>query len=204
MTSFLISGEDREKLSYVLVNRIRELQYSARIQELENQLNTRVAYDVFTTPFAHYPDTGDANCMCSELGVFLSFRWFDTNGNMVMNTDFPYTIIERKFFLRDRLLTVDQWITLLESFYEDRVAECDPAAVEIVQTFDPTAPMSDALVELIDEDYDVEAIFHAKVMLDELRAKKAAWTLELEGLRRELNNMGDKMIQLIVELALNR
>ena len=41
-------------------------------------------------------------------------------------------------------------------------------------------------------------------MLDDLRAKRDEWTLEIEGLRRELDHMGGKILALITDLSLNR
>ena len=143
--------------------------------------------------------------MFRALGIFVSIHSFDTNGNLVRNTEnSTSTIHEQMNCLGTRAYTIDQWKIILESFFEVMRTACDPAAVEIVQAFDTTAPMSDELVEVVDDDPILEEIFNAKMMLKELRDKKAAWTLEIEGLRRELDHMGDKMIHLLVDLSLNR
>ena len=185
----------------MLVNRVRELQsYTPRIEELEDNLRNPVTYEVFRgCPYA------DALGMFHALGIFVSTQSFDTNGNLVRNTEVSTsTITEQMNSLGTKAFTIDEWKIILESFFEVMRIACDPAAVEIVQAFDTTAPMSDELVEVVDEDPILEEIFNAKMMLKELRDKKAAWTLEIEDLRRELDHMGDKILALIADLSLNR
>ena len=186
----------------MLVNRVRELQgYTPRIQELEDKLRNPVGYVVFRDcPNAY------ALGMFSTLSIFVSSRSFDTNGNLVMEgpNHFNSTLTQRMGSLGTRVFTIDQWIIILEEFFEVMCFPCDPDAVEMVLAFDTTGPLSTELGAVLDTDVMVEDMFNAKVMLDELKNKKAAWTLEIEGLRRELDHMGDKILALITDLSLNR
>ena len=218
MTSFLISGEDREKLSYVLVNRVRELQeYELRVEELQDNLRNPTWYRIFRGcpddcqgPGAGRHRGAYALGVYYTLSIFLSYLSFDTNGNLLVDSNGNLVVSDssmnrRNHYLRTRAFTIDQWINIVGHFFEQLGRRCDdPVLVEMVRAFDMTGPMSVEFSLLLDGDDVNFHLFNAKMMLGHLQHKKAAWTLEIEDLRRELDHMGDKILALITDFSLNR
>ena len=176
MTSFLIYGEDRERLRYVLVNRVRELQvYKLRVEELEYNLTCGMGFaDVFQQPRdVQRFDDGRvlrvANNTIRQFNMFTWMRRFNRNGAVYIL--FRYYAFKNPVYMR--YFVMDQWIIILEAFCE----------------------------WVVEHESD-ECLSDAKFILQVFKDKKTEWTIELEGLRRELDHMGDKILALITEFSL--
>ena len=186
----------------MLVNRVRELQsYKPRIEELQDWLRNPIA--VQHVSFKARQTTGRFPIRTSTLHVawkqldkFTRFRSFDTNGNLVKNRD-PRSLYTREFAL-------DQWIIILEAYFNWCRKEFDPEWVEFVEGLDLRRPISDETLMEIEGLYYINVFFGVKIILEAVKDEKAGWTLEIEGLRRELDHMGDKILALITDLSLNR
>ena len=50
--------------------------------------------------------------------------------------------------------------------------------------------------------YYINVFFGVKIILEAVKDEKAGWTLEIEGLRRELDHMGGKILALITDFSL--
>ena len=202
VTSFLISGEDREILSYVLVNRVRELQsYKPRIEELQENLRGPVTSRHVLAKAGQ--TTGRFPIRMSilhdtfkELDKYTCFKSFDTNGNLMKTRD--------RCSLDTRAFTLDQWIIILEPFFKNLQKQLDPEWVKVVEDIDLRRPISEEALLDIESLYFINVFFGVKIILEAINDEKAAWTLEIEGLRRELDHMGDKILALITDLSLNR
>ena len=226
MASFLMSGEDRGRLRYVLVNRVRELQsYKPRLEELQDILSLQIElYYLFdevwndsrfgnvricnVTCFNSGPDEDPyyfyegpyADVTWHELNDFTRVRFFFNPGTFVVTN--PSSRIPD---LHERALDINQWILMIQAFFDEMSAKCTTASVALIRAFKKTDPVSQEVKDLwFNGDIEERCCFEAKLMLDDLRAKRDEWTLEIEGLRRELDHMGGKILALITDLSLNR
>ena len=225
MTSFSIAGEDRGLLRYVLVHRVRELQsYTPLIEDLEDILSVPInvcrLFEGFFDPsfgdvmicnvtcFNSGPDEDPyyfyegpyADVTWHELNDFTRVRFFFNPGTFVVTN--PSSRIPD---LHERALDINQWILMIQAFFDEMSAKCTTASVALIRAFKKTDPVSQEVKDLwFNGDIEERCCFEAKLMLDDLRAKRDEWTLEIEGLRRELDHMGGKILALITDLSLNR
>ena len=204
-------------MRYVLMNRVRELQgYKPRIEELELILISPISFRGFFQRGVF--DDGDekiCKVVCFQSGPFedtypvlndfTRLRSFEHTGIVVRtNPNFPWRP-DLEDPVMPRAFNINQWILMLQAFFDEMSAKCTTASVALIQSTKRTDPVTRKMRRLlIDPQIEEQCLLEAKLMLDDLRAKRDEWTLELEGLRRELDHMGDKMLALITDLSLNR
>ena len=160
------------------MNRVRELQsYTPRIEELEDNLRYGVG---FADLFQQHRDVrrfGDGRVLRvanNTIRKLDMFTWMRK-----FDTNGIFSVLSTYYAYTNsmymRYFVIDQWIIILEAFCE----------------------------WVVEHESD-ECLLDAKFILQVIKDRKAAWTLELEDLRHELDHMGDKMLALITDLSLNR
>lgn len=200
----------------MLVNRVRELQgYTPRIEELRDLLISPISFLGLSRGFdficlfgnemickAYCFDSGPVEDTYPVFNNFALVRSFSDSNPGTLVVVGPSSQIPN---LDDRVLDINQWILLMQAFFDEMCAKCTTATVALIQATERTDPVSKEMRDLwfYGDIYEI-CCFEANLMLDDLRAKRDEWTLEIEGLRRELDHMGDKVLALITDLSLNR